>query len=149
MSGAAGTSSGAATAGSARALTASAGGNQPAPPQQAPIPASSGSSSSALQGGPPTLEGHADQIRSSISDVMGTDNSSEESGGSLAVPAEGSGVPQNQSSVAAAKPIAGSRSSASARRGPSVHRYNLGTWSAYHAARIAARGLAGVAKNQD
>jgi hypothetical protein len=146
---AAGNSSGAATAGSARALTASAGGNQPAPPQQAPIAASSGSSGSALQGGPPTLEGHADQIRSSISDVMGTDNSSEESGGALAVPAEGPGVPQNQSSVAAAKPNAGSRSSASARRGPSVHRYNLGTWSAYHAARIAARSLAGAAKNED
>jgi hypothetical protein len=146
---AAGTSSGAATAGSARALTASAGGNQPAPPQQSPIAASSGSSGSALQGGPPTLEGHADQIRSSISDVMGTDNSSEESGGALAVPADGSGVPQNQSSVATAKPNAGSRSSASARRGPSVHRYNLGTWGAYHAARIAARSLAGVAKNQD
>jgi hypothetical protein len=146
---AAGTSSGAASAGSARALTASAGGNQPAPPQQAPIAASSGNTGSALQGGPPTLEGHADQIRSSISDVMGTDNSSEESGGALAVPAEGSGVPQNQSSVAAAKPNAGSRSSASARRGPTVHRYNLGTWGAYHAARIAARSLAGVAKNQD
>ena len=146
---ASGTSSGAATAGSARALSASAGGNQPVPPQQAPIAASSGSSSSALHGGSPTLEGHADQIRSSISDVMGTDNSSEESGGALAVPAEGSGVPQNQSSVATAKPNAGSRSSASARRGPSVHRYNLGTWSAYHAARIAARSLAGVAKNQD
>ena len=97
----------------------------------------------------PTLEGHADQIRSSISDVMGADNSSEESGGALAVSAEGSGVPQNQSSVAAAKPNAGSRSSASARRGPSVHRYNLGTWSAYHAARIAARSLAGAAKNED
>jgi hypothetical protein len=146
---AAGTSSGAASAGSARALTASAGGNQPAPPQQAPIAAPSGSTGSALQGGPPTLEGHADQIRSSISDVMGTDNSSEESGGALAVPAEGSGVPQNQSSVATAKPNAGSRSSASARRGPTVHRYNLGTWGAYHAARIAARSLAGVAKNQD
>ena len=146
---AAGTSSGAASAGSARALTASAGGNQPAPPQQAPIAASSGNTGSALQGGPPTLEGHADQIRSSISDVMGTDNSSEESGGALAVQAEGSGVPKNQSSVAAAKPTAGSRSSASARRGPSVHRYNLGTWGAYHAARIAARSLAGVAKNQD
>jgi hypothetical protein len=146
---AAGTSSGAASAGSARALTASAGGNQPAPPQQAPIAASSGNTGSALQGGPPTLEGHADQIRSSISDVMGTDNSSEESGGALAVPAEGSGVPQNQSSVATAKPNAGSRSSASARRGPTVHRYNLGTWGAYHAARIAARSLAGVAKNQD
>ena len=146
---AAGTSSGAASAGSARALTASAGGNQPAPPQQAPIAASSGNTGSALQGGPPTLEGHADQIRSSISDVMGTDNSNEDSGGTLAVPAEGSGVPQNQSSVATAKPNAGSRSSASARRGPTVHRYNLGTWGAYHAARIAARSLAGVAKNQD
>jgi hypothetical protein len=146
---AAGTSSSAATAGSARALTASAGGNQPAPPQQTPMAASSGSSGSALQSDPPTLESHADQIRSSISDVMGTDNSSEESGGALAIPAEGSGVPQNQSSVAAAKPNAGSRSSATARRGPSVHRYNLGTWSAYHAARIAARSLAGAAKNED
>jgi hypothetical protein len=146
---AAGTSSGAASRGSARAIIASAGGNQPAPPQQAPIAASSGNSGSALQGGPPTLEGHADQIRSSISDVMGADNSSEESSGALTVPAEGSSVPQNQSSVAAAKPNLGSRSSASARRGPSVHRYNLGTWSAYHAARIAARSLAGAAKNQD
>jgi hypothetical protein len=146
---AAGTSSGAATAGSARALTASAGGNQPAPPQQSAIAANSGRSGSGLQDGSPTIEGHADQIRSSISDVMGADNSSEESGGALAVSAEGSGVPQNQSSVAAAKPNAGSRSSASARRGPTVHRYNLGTWGAYHAARIAARSLAGVAKNQD
>jgi hypothetical protein len=151
---AAGTSSGAASAGSARALSASAGGNQPAPPQQPAIAANSGSSGTGpqdggFQHGSPTLEGHADQIRSSISDVMGADNSSEESGGALAVQTEGSGVPQNQSSVAATKPTAGSRSSASARRGPSVHRYNLGTWSAYHAARIAARSLAGVAKNQD
>jgi hypothetical protein len=95
------------------------------------------------------LEGHADQIRSSISDVMGADNSSEESGGALAVPAEGSGVRKASPAVATAKPNAGSRSSASARRGPSVHRYNLGTWSAYHAARIAARSMAGAAKNQD
>ncbi len=149
---AAGTSSGAATAGSARALTASAGGNQPAPPQQPAIAANSGRSGSGLQDGglqdgSPTLEGHADQIRSSISDVMGTDNSSEESGGALAVPAEGSDPAQGQSAVAATKPNAASRSSA--RRGPSVHRYNLGTWGAYHAARIAARSLAGAAKNQD
>ncbi len=150
---AAGTSSGAATAGSGRVLTASAGGNQPAPPQQAPIAASSGSSGTGLQDGglqdgSPTLEGHADQIRSSISDVMGADNSSEESGGALAVPAERSGTPQGQSTVATARPNAESRSSAPARRGPSVHRYNLGTWSAYHAARIAARSLAGAAKNE-
>jgi hypothetical protein len=151
---AAGTSSGAASAGSARALSASAGGNQPAPPQQPAIAAYSGSSGSGrqdgrLQHGSPTLEGHADQIRSSISDVMGADNSSEESGGALAVSAEGSGTSQGQSTVATARPNAGSRSSASARRGPSVHRYNLGTWSAYHAARIAARSLAGAAKTED
>jgi hypothetical protein len=151
---AAGTSSGAASAGSARALTASAGGNQPAPPQQPAIAANSGSSGTGLQDGgfqhgSPTLEGHADQIRSSISDVMGTDNSSEESAGAITVAAEGASVPQSQSNVVTARPNAGSRSSASARRGPSVHRYNLGTWSAYHAARIAARSLAGAAKNED
>jgi hypothetical protein len=146
---AAGTTSGAATAGSGRALSALAGGNQPAPPQQAPVAASSQAGGYSLGESGPSLEGHAEQIRSSISDVMGTDNASDESGGAVAVAAEGSGVPQNQSSVAAAKPSPGSRSSAPARRGPSVHRYNLGTWSAYHAARIAARSLAGVAKNQD
>ncbi len=151
---AAGTSSGAASAGSARALTASAGGNQPAPPQQPAIAANSGSSGTGLQDGgfqhgSPTLEGHADQIRSSISDVMGTDNSSEESSGAITVAAEGASVPQSQSNVVTARPNAGSRSSASARRGPSVHRYNLGTWSAYHAARIAARSMAGAAKNED
>jgi len=32
------------------------------------------------------------------------------------------------------------RTSAPARRGPSVHRYNIGTWGAYHAARIAVSG---------
>ena len=151
---AAGSSSGAATAGSARALTASAGGNQPAPPQQAPIAAYSGSSGAGIQDGSPTLEGHADQIRSSMSDVMGSaamgaDNSSEEGSGGGIVPTEGTGSPQRQPSVASARPSAGSRSSAQSRRGPSVHRYTLGTWSAYHAARIAARSVAGAARNED
>lgn len=151
---AAGTSSGAASAGSARALTSSAGGNQPAPPQQAPIAAYSGSSGTGFQvgglhDGSPTLEDHADQIRSSISDVMGADNSSEVGSGAITVPTEGSGSPQGQPAVATARPSAGSRSSAQARRGPSVHRYNLGTWGAYHAARIAARSVAGVATDQD
>jgi hypothetical protein len=146
---AAGTSSGAATAGSARALTASAGGNQPAPPQQAPIAASSATGGSALQDGSPTLEGHADQIRSSISDVMSTDGASGESGGAVTVAAEDAGAPQGQSGVGAAKPNVGSRPSASTRRGPTIHRYNLGTWSAYHAARIAARTIASATSHQD
>jgi len=152
--GAAGSSSGAATAGSARALTASTGGNQPAPPQQPAIAAYSGSSGTGIQDGSPTLEGHADQIRSSMSDVMGsdgmgTDSSSEEGGGAGIVRTEGSSSPQGQPAVATARPSAGSRSSAQARRGPSVHRYNLGTWSAYHAARIAARTVASATKNEN
>ena len=146
--GAAGTSSGAATAGAARALTASAGGNIPAAPQQAPIAASSMSSASALHDGGSTLESHGEQIRSSISDVMGTNSFSDESSEALAVPAEGSSNPQGQSSGVASTSV-GSRAAAPSKRGPSVHRYNLGTWSAYHAARIAARGLAGATRKQE
>ena len=146
---AAGNSSGAASAGSARALSASAGGNQPAPPQHPAIAAYSGSSASTFQNGSPTLEGHADQIRNSISDVMSDDDSSDESSGAVTVAADGAGVVQSQGSVAAARPRAGSRSSTPAKRGPSVHRYNLGTWSAYHAARIAARSMAGATGEQD
>jgi hypothetical protein len=71
--GSGGASSSAATAGSARALTSSASGNQPAPPQPAPIAASSAASGFSLGDGAPTLEGHAEQIRSSISDAMGAD----------------------------------------------------------------------------
>ena len=147
--GAAGTSSGAATAGAARALTASAGGNQPAPRQPAPIAASSASNGFALHDGGSTLESHGEQIRSSISDVMGTNNSSDESSETITVPADGSSISQGQSSGAAAKPAVGTRSAAQARRGPTVHRYNLGTWSAYHAARIAARGLVGATRKQE
>ena len=141
-----GASSGAANAGSARALTASAGGNQPAPPQHLAIAAYSGSSDPEFQNGSPTLEGHADQIRNSISDVMGADDSSDESSGAVTVAADGAGVSQSQSSVATGRPSGGSRSSAPIRRGPSVHRYNLGTWGAYHAARLAAGGIAGATR---
>ena len=70
----AGASSGAATAGSGRALTAATGGNQPAPPQQIPTASPSTATGFSLGNGSPTLEGHADQIRNSISDVMGTNS---------------------------------------------------------------------------
>lgn len=139
-----GTSSGTATAGSARALTASAGGNQPAPPQQGPIAASSATSGLALHDGGPTLEGHAERIRGSISDVMGAESSSDESNGVLTVTPGNSGASQVQPSAAGAKPRVVTRSTASVRKGPSVHRYNLGTWTAYHAARIAAASIAGA-----
>jgi hypothetical protein len=141
----AGASSSAATAGSARALTAATGGNQPAPPQQ--IPASSSTATGfSLGNGSPTLEGHADQIRNSISDVMGTSSAGEESSGAITMAAENSGALESQPSGAGASPRVGARSTATARKGPSVHRYNLGTWTAYHAARIAAGSIAGVTR---
>ncbi len=141
----AGASAGSASAGSARALSAAGSGNMPAPPQQAPIAASS-SSGFSLGDGSPTLQGHADQIRSSISDAMGTDEANDENSGAISVPARESGVSQAQSSGASASTRSAGRSSASSRRGPSVHRYNLGTWTAYHAARIAAGGIAGATR---
>src|SRR5579859_5660154 len=142
----AGASSGAATAGSARTLTAAAGGNQPVPPQQIPTASSSTATGFSLGNGSPTLEGHADQIRNSISDVMGTGSAGEESNGALTVAAQDAGGSQIQSSGAGVTPRVASRSSAAVRKGPSVHRYNLGTWTAYHAARIAAGSIAGATK---
>ena len=138
----AGASSGAATAGSARALTAATGGNQPAPPQQIPAASSSTATGFSLVNGSPTLEGHANQIRNSISDVMGTSSVGEESSGAITMAAENSGALQSQPSGTGATSRVGARSSATARKGPSVHRYNLGTWTAYHAARIAAGSIA-------
>jgi len=140
----AGAASGAATAGSARALTSGTGGNQPAPPQQIRAASSSAGNGRSLGDGNPTLEGHADQIRSSIGEVMGPSNTEEESGAAITVTAENSSPSPKAASSAGVTPRATSRSSATARRGPSVHRYNVGTWAAYHAARIAAGSVAGV-----
>jgi hypothetical protein len=142
----AGTSSGAASAGSAHALTTAAGGNMPAAPQPAPIAASSTTRGFSLYDGNPSLESHADQIRNSISDVMGTSSAGKESSGAITRAAEHSGALESQPSGAGASPRVGARSTATARKGPSVHRYNLGTWTAYHAARIAAGSIAGVTR---
>jgi hypothetical protein len=139
-------SSAGAVAGEARALTAAGSGNQPAPPQQVPTAASSAPSGFALGDGNPTLEGHAEQIRSSIGDVMGAEGSSDENSGTITVPAQESAGSQAQSGGASAARSGVGRSSVSTRRGPSVHRYNLGTWTAYHAARIAAGTIAGATR---
>ena len=140
----AGATSGA-TVGSARALTSAAGGNQPAAPQQIPAASSSNASGFSFGSGSPTLEGHAEQIRSSIGEVMGAENTSEEGSGALTVSTGSSSNELIQSNAAGAAPRVVTRSTAAVRRGPSVHRYNLGTWTAYHAARIAAGSIAGAA----
>ena len=134
-----------ATAGSARALTSSASGNRPALPQQIPAASSSPATEFSLGSGSPTLEGHAEQIRSSIGEVMGTQNASDEGSGTLTVPSESSSNISAQPNAAGATPRVVTRSTAAVKRGPSVHRYNLGTWTAYHAARIAAGSIAGAA----
>jgi hypothetical protein len=130
-------------AGAARTLT-SAGANQPAPPQQSRIAASS-AGDFALGYGAPTFESHAAQIRGAIGNMMGTDEPSNESSEAMTVPAQ---EPQTSgsSAVGSAKPGIVTKASASIKRGPSVHRYNLGTWTAYHAARIAAGSIAGATR---
>jgi hypothetical protein len=132
-----GAEAGSSTAASAGRLTgSSAGSNQPAPPQMLPA-TTSGSS-----GDSPTINGHADQIRGSFSDVMGSDSSDGSAEGEIAPDATSA----EATSAANRESPGHSRTSAPARRGPSVHRYNIGTWGAYHAARIAAQGLANATK---
>jgi hypothetical protein len=133
----AGAGSSASTAASSGRLTAaSTGSNQPAPSQL--LPASTSSSVAEA----PTIEGHADQIRSSFSDVMGSgssDTQPESEAAETAVPAQVTGATSGGSNRSP-------KTSAPARRGPTVHRYNIGTWGAYHAARVAAQGLASVSR---
>ncbi|MGA7521237.1 MAG: hypothetical protein WBW84_02070, partial [Acidobacteriaceae bacterium] len=145
----AGGSAGTATAGAARALSTTGGGNQPAPPQPAPIAASSAAKGLSLGDGVPTLEGHAEQIRGSISDVMGVDEPSDENSGAISVPTQDSAVSQVQPSGGSPKSGVIKKSAAPIRRGPTVHRYNLGTWTAYHAARIAAKSVVSATSHKE
>jgi hypothetical protein len=133
----AGAGSSTSTAASAgRLTTASAGSNQPAAPQMLPATASS-----SLSGGP-TVEGHADQIRGAFNDVLGPSSGDAQAESETAEAA----APAQTASVATSGNSGSQRTSAPARRGPTVHRYNIGTWGAYHAARVAAQGLASVSR---
>jgi hypothetical protein len=140
-----GASSGAAIAESARALSASTGGNLPAPPQRAPIAASSAARSFEFSSSAPTLEGHAELIRNSISEAMGADNAGGTEGGSDSVAREKADTTPGGSSGATTRTNSGS--SAAQRRGPTVNRYSVGTWGAYHAARIAASSIVRAAQH--
>jgi hypothetical protein len=51
--------------------------------------------------------------------------------------------------VSSSNTSGGSRLSQPARRGPTVHRYNIGTWGTYHAARLVARTVASAAGTKD
>ena len=143
-----GMSSSVAATGAARALPASTSGNLPAPPQTAPIAASSAAGGFEFNPGAPTLEGHADLIRNSISNAMGTSRADEASSEAVSVSSDNSGSPQGNSGSASTTRSSNAGSGGSQRRGPSVHRYNVGTWGAYHAARIAATGVARATRSR-
>ncbi len=153
-----------ASAGPGRSASTTASSNQPAPAQQGPRPSPAGNqpatapstSSSAgeqpatASSGQPSLEGHAEQMRSSMAEAMGGGGTNGESAGDSAedagagdssVASQATQSPQGSSN---AGPRSNPRSSAPTKRGPTVHRYNIGTWSAFHAARIATRGVATI-----
>src|SRR6202789_172339 len=147
----AGGSSASATAGSARFATASAGTNQPTPPQQSPRTGSSATSQPASSfstyGSEPTAEAHAEQIRGFLSEAMEADSSGDNSNMSASqISAESSDATSASPFSAAARRGGGARPVSMAKKGPSVHRYNLGTWGTYYVARVAARSLAGAVR---
>jgi hypothetical protein len=99
---------------------------------------------SSFSGDGPTIEGHAEQMRSTFSDAMGEDSNAERAEGEfVAVTSESKNA--GSADTAGQKGKGSSKTSPPTRRGPSVHRYNIGTWGAYHAARIATRGIANLA----
>ncbi len=136
--------SGVATTAAAHSLSA-AGGNLPNPPQPSPSALGLGAESPGLAN-VATFDGHAERIRSSFSDVMGASESGTETAGSVAADAESSAGSQALAASGSAKPAVVTKVAATTKRGPSVHRYNLGTWTAYHAARIAAGSLVGATR---
>jgi hypothetical protein len=147
----AGGSSASAAAGSARSATTSAGANQPTPPQQSPRAAGASLSSQpasgfSTYGSEPTAESHAEQIRGFLGEAMGVDGSGESAAGSPETATESSGAAGESALSVVSKPGGSLRPTAMAKRGPSVHRYNLGTWGTFHVARLAARSLAGTAR---
>jgi hypothetical protein len=147
----AGGSSVGATAGSARSVASSTGANQPAPPQQGPRSSAASVNQPAggfsMFGSEPTAEGHAEQMRGFFSEALGIDGSEDPGNGvGQSVAPSSASVGGTATTTSGASPSGSARPTATAQRGPSVHRYNIGTWGTYHFARLAARTVAGAAK---
>ncbi len=138
--GAAGASeSGSATTAAAGAGT-SAGSNQPAAPQGVLRPTAMSLSADGFSGFGvgPTIEGHADQIRNSMSEALGGSDAEAEGQSGTESGVSSASTGSSATSSITTKPNGVGRSSSPVRRGPTVHRYNLGTWGTYHAARLVA-----------
>jgi hypothetical protein len=128
-----------------------AGANQPAPPQGSPRLGAPNPSDKAFGGfgAGPSIEGHAEQMRSSLSDALGGDDTSSEGETTAGAAAPGSNGASAGARGGSSAGSNGSRSSQPARRGPTVHRYNIGTWGTYHAARLVAHTVASGAGAKD
>ncbi len=162
-----GSAAGASSA-SAGSAASSAAGNQPTRPQAAQSATASGEQapgSSPSQAGGSLADAHAEQMRDSFREAMGVEETAgssdaQTSGAAESTGANSGGVENEDTAAEAGSPPPASAAASSgrgfakrmvaagfAKRGPSVHRYNVGTWSTYHAARLTARTLAGGAKN--
>jgi hypothetical protein len=150
-SGSAAGSSIAATSGGKGGLElAGAGSNQPARPQGSPRLAAENRADQAFGGFGvgPTIEGHAEQMRNSLSDALGG-NYTDAAGENTVVAAASAADATSAEVRTTSSNSGGGRSSQPARRGPTVHRYNIGTWGTYHAARLVARTVTNAAGTKD
>jgi hypothetical protein len=156
-SGAAGTGSGA--GGSATATSTGKGGsevagggsNQPTRPQGSPRLAAQNVADQGFGGfgDGATIEGHAEQMRSSLSDALGGDDTNGEGETTAGPSTPGANAASAGGRASSSNTSGGGRSSQPVRRGPTVHRYNIGTWGTYHAARLVARTVASAAGTKD
>jgi len=151
-----GTGAGSAAGGSAATTStgkglsevAAGGSNQPARPQGSPRTAAENPKNQGFGAGP-TIEGHAEQMRSSMSDALGANDTNGEAEGAAESSAPGA-IPVSTGSPGSSSHAGGaSRSSQPAKRGPTVHRYNIGTWGTYHPARLVARSVVNAAGTKD
>ena len=145
---AAGGSAATTSTGKGLSAVAAGGSNQPARPQGTPRAAAANPENQGFGAGP-TIEGHAEQMRSSMSDALGANDTNGEAEGVAESGAPGTITASTGSRGSSGHAGGGGRSSQPTKRGPTVHRYNIGTWGTYHAARLVARTVAGAAGTKD
>jgi TrbL/VirB6 plasmid conjugal transfer protein len=145
---AAGGSAATTSTGKGLSAVAAGGSNQPARPQGTPRAAAENPENQGFGSGP-TIEGHAEQMRSSMSDALGANDTNGEAEGVAESGAPGTITASTGSRGSSGHAGGGGRSSQPTKRGPTVHRYNIGTWGTYHAARLVARTVAGAAGTKD
>ena len=121
----------------------STAGNTPAPAQRAATAmGNAGTGGLPMYADSSSIEGHAEQMRAAFSHAMGPDG--QEHAGDEAAEPVAAGTSSGGGASGTVTSRAGTRPAAAGRKGPTIHRYNLGTWTAYHAARLAARKVTGA-----